>query len=798
MQNNHSTVVEFLRAFLRALKAASNTRRARRLFLIASIAAAFPVLSAILAIFYISFDRTNLPDPDAFLRFELPTTGHVYDANGQILFELARERRQVIQYKDIPVVVREAILSAEDENFFRHSGVDYSVFLRVLAKINIRAVLAHLKSSKGADRQQRALMFPQGGSTITQQLVRGYFLQKLTSTENGSKPQHHGILPRVLECFLGVPSTNKLLRKVEEIRLSLWIEREMRVHYGSKQRAKEELFARYASFIYLGNGRYGFAAASQYYLGKSIGSFTAEDADEAALLAGITKSPGEYAPTCADAQKPLRRRNQILALMAENHYISEETAHRFQQTPIRLAVRVPEPIEAPAAAENVLEELKALSLKLGPAASPDLGIGQLLEGHIQVYSTIDNRIQHITNTGLADGLGLYEKRHPLSAGLIQGSVVVLRNSDSAILAESGGREVFKGHNNRYRDYNRVTQSLRQPGSTMKPIVYLAAFRRGSFDLDTLVPDEPISLVTVRNRPLKWISNFDGEFKGMIPVRQALAESRNAATIWIAEQIGMDSVLKTARGLGIHTKLEPYATTALGASEVSLLELANAYRAMASDISADPHVIDRIEDAGGQVVYSHQPPRRDSNAADFALTMIQEGLRGVVRIPSGTAHALDSMAFPIPVMGKTGTTNGYRDALFVGSTYGPEGITVAVRIGFDDNRTLGRQETGGRAALPVFREIMLKIYQEKLAGPAPPFPVEMEKDIDAYLNGELPGEVPTPLVNSPAAMGLAGVGNKVCGPATMLMPATLCALLRNLPHGIYRSTNERGHLLFTND
>lgn len=206
---------------------------------------------------------------------------------------------------------------------------------------------------------------------------------------------------------------------------------------------------------------------------------------------------------------------------------------------------------------------------------------------------------------------------------------------------------------------------------MKPIVYLAAFRRGSFDLDTLVPDEPISLVGARNRPLQWISNFDGEFKGMIPVRQALAESRNAATVWIAEQIGMNSVLKTARDLGIHTKLEPYASTALGASEVSLLELANAYRVMASGISADPHVIDRIEDAAGEIVSSRKPPCCDLNAAGLALTMIQKALRGVVHIPSGTAHALDSSALPIAVMGKTGTTNGYRDALFVGSTYGPQ-------------------------------------------------------------------------------------------------------------------------------
>ncbi len=752
----------------------------------------------ILAVFYINFNRTNLPDLDAFIRFEPPSIGRVYDANGKVLIELARERREVLQYGAIPEVVRQAILSAEDENFFSHSGVDYSVFLRVLAKTNPRALFAHRKTPNGEEAPERALVFPQGGSTITQQLVRGYFLQRLTSTENANAAQHRGFIPSVLACFIGTPSTNKLLRKVEEMRLAIWIEKEMENQYGSKQRAKEELFARYASFIYLGNGRYGFAAASQYYFGRPLVTFTVEDADKAALLAGITKSPGEYAPGGPNLQKPLRRRNQILALMAANHYLTAEMARCFEQVPIHLAVHSRESVGAPAAAENVLEELKALALELPPSDMPEIGIRQLLDGHIQVYSTVDNRIQRIANAALANGLALYENRHSHSAGLIQGSVVVLRNSDSAILAESGGRDVFKGHNTRYSDYNRVTQSIRQPGSTMKPIVYLAAFRQGALDLDTMVPDEPISLVVARNRPLKWISNFDGEFKGMIPARQALAESRNAVAVWIAGQIGMDSVLKTARDLGIRTKLRPYPTTALGASEVSLLELANAYRVMASGILADPHVIDRIDHTGGAVVYTYQKPCCTMTMGDFGLPMIQEGLRGVVRIPSGTAHALDSRAFPIPVMGKTGTTNDYRDALFVGSTYGQDGITVAVRIGFDDNRTLGAKETGGRAALPVFREIMLKIYQGKLAGPVPPFPADMEKSIDAYLSGEVPGKEQTPIANTPVGIGLAEDGTMGCVLATAPAPTSPYALPRNSPQSVCRSKNERGHVLFTND
>jgi penicillin-binding protein 1A len=379
----------------------------------------------------------------------------------------------------------------------------------------------------------------------------------------------------------------------------------------------------------------------------------------------------------------------------------------------------------------VLRELKS--------DDPEVSVQHLLLGRIQVYSTVDTRVQHVVNEALERGLLMYEKRHPAARGLVQGSVVVLRNRNAGILAESGGREFYKEHSDSYSDFNRATMSLRQPGSTMKPFVYLAAFRQGIFNLESMVPDAPISVPDRGKRSTKWISNYDGQFKGMISLREALAESRNAVAIWITTQIGIESVLQTSRSLGLRTALQPYATTALGASEVSLLELANAYRTMASGIFAEPHVIQRILGESGKVVLDNEDAWPQINVDDNALVLIQEGLRGVVRLPSGTAHALDSHAFPVAVMGKTGTTNNFRDALFVGSTYGPEGITVAVRIGFDDNRSLGQQETGGRVALPVFKEIMLKVYGEKLIGSAPEFPPEIERSITIYLN---PGLVET--------------------------------------------------------
>ena len=765
-----------------------------RLLRSASLLAAVPVVAILCGMIYISYNRKDLPDLDAFLRFEPPTTGHIYDTNGHELIELARERREIIHYKDIPDVLRQAILSAEDENFFSHAGVDYSVFPRLLGKTNFRALLSRRGGPNGENAGERAAAFPQGGSTITQQLVRGYFLQNLIRTKSSNTLQHEALFSHLLAFAIGVPGANKVLLKVEEMRLSLWIEGEMQKRYGSKRRAKEELLARYASFIYLGNGRYGFAAASKYYFGVPVASLTSADADKAALLAGITKSPGEYAPTSADNQKPLRRRNQILALMVKNHFLSARAAETSQQAPIRLAAHVHGPIEAPAAVENVLNELKGLDANL----ASDIGIHQLLEGRIQIYSTIDDRIQRFTNAALENGLKLYEGRHPRNSGLIQGSVVVLRNSDSAILAEAGGRRRYKGHNTTYSDYNRVTQSVRQPGSAMKPIVYLAAFRQGALDLDTPVPDKPISVPTSADRPPKWISNFDNIFKGIIPARQALAESRNAVAIWIIQQIGIDSVLNTARDVGIRTALHRYQTTALGASEVTLLELANAYRMMASGIYAEPYVIARIEHNGGAVIYSHPLTCCSISENGLELSMIQEGLRGVVRIPSGTAHALDARTFPIPVMGKTGTTNNYRDALFLGSTYGPDGITVAVRIGFDDNRSLGGMETGGRAALPIFKEVMLNTYKANLVGPAPSFPADMEKNIQAYLTGEPTVKEAMRFFNSPDAGEPADSQMRSCG-APVTGPATgPCELPPIFQPVVYQRRDGRGRITYTNE
>jgi penicillin-binding protein 1A len=658
-------------------------RRADRLRAIAQPFAA-PIVALLLftplaLAHHVYLDRRDLPDLGRFIRFEPPTIGGIYDAQGKVLIELAREYRRTVSYEQVPPILRDAILAAEDKNFLSHSGVEYRAFPRVVHKTAASSLAAWWNGKSGF-----RLLLPHGGSTLTQQLVRGYFLQDLTRSEQSDVLCRDGLAPRLLSLALGVRTTNKLLRKVEEVRLTLWLEDEMRRRYGSREQAKRQIFARYASFIYLGNGRYGFAAASEYYFGKSLSSYTKEDAGRAALLAGISKSPGEYAPAPGDP-RPLRRRNAILALMVRNGYIPEALANRCQAEPVGVAARSLVKTDAPAAIENVFDELKR-------RGEGRFGVEDLFQGRISVHSTVDQRVQTIVNEALENGLALYEKRRPKAKGSIQGSVVVLRNADAAILAEAGGRQVYKDRLTRYYDYNRVTDSLRQPGSAMKPLAYLAAFGFG-MNLETIVPDEPIEVPMGAGRPLKWIANYDHQFKGPMTVRQALAESRNTTVVWITREIGPDKMIRAARELGIRTPLQPSLGTALGTSEVRLLDLADVYRAMASELLAEPHVIHRVTNAAaGEVLYEVPRAARDIHSAGVTsaqLRLIQEGLRGVVRLPDGTAHSLASRDFPIPVMGKTGTTSDFRDALFVGSTYGPQG-----NYGGGPDRLRRQPRTGG--------------------------------------------------------------------------------------------------------
>ena len=332
----------------------------KRLWVVPVAFLALSILGIGLLFHHIYYARTNLPALEPFIRFELPAVGTVFDADGRVMFELAHEYRRVVKYEEIPPILRDSILSAEDKNFFSHSGVDYTAFPRVLWRNLARAPRGGRPSSGPGPRPNYGVVFSQGGSTITQQLVRGYFLRNMTTGEENNRLVRDGFLSRLAARVVGASATNKLLRKMEEVRLSIWLEEEMERRFGSRRRAKEEILARYASFLYMGNGRYGFATASEYYFGKPLSNYTVDDADKAALLAAIVKSPRDYAPVARNVERALRRRNSILDQMVKNHYLTADKARLCRRAPMPPDARPEIKTEAPAVIETLFSELKGL------------------------------------------------------------------------------------------------------------------------------------------------------------------------------------------------------------------------------------------------------------------------------------------------------------------------------------------------------------------------------------------------------------------------------------------------------
>ncbi|OGN03754.1 MAG: hypothetical protein A2655_04370 [Candidatus Yanofskybacteria bacterium RIFCSPHIGHO2_01_FULL_43_42] len=659
------------------------------------------------ATYYIFWDRTDLPDIQTFVNFDVPQVGVVKDSKGRPIINLAKEYRLLIKPNEITLPTKAAFLSAEDKNFYSHKGIDRDAILRA-AWVNIK----HSGEASLRERRLRVVV-QQGASTITDQMVGLYYREHIDSALKRLAKRWWGFLPR------------QYLKKMEELRLAVWLEEELikPEYFGSKDNMKNEILARFLSYTYF-RKVYGVKAASLYYFGKD---FEHLDYAETALLAGIVKNPGLYAPTSNPpsnlfVQRQFNRRNIVLDLMVENGYLTQDRADEFKEMDLPVPEDKRDVTDAPSIVGDMFSELK------GTGVNAD----RLLNGDVIIYSVSNLDIQKIANNALENGLSAFEDRHPESKGIIQGSVVVLRNSDAAILAEVGGRKVYNNTVIKYSDFNRARHSLRQPGSAFKPFVYLTAISEG-WKLDDTVQDMPVTILMGNGKPPHIVQNYDQKYKGPVSLRRALAESRNAATIWLSFRVGgINNIIQTTKTLGVQTELQPYPTTAIGASEIRLIELANAYRAIASGISAKPYVIDEVVDNSGNLVYKATPDLIALSFEKINLDLIREGLRGTVRIPGGTAYSLTMENFPVDVMGKTGTTNELRDALFVGSTYGPDGITIAVRIGYDDNRPLGNGETGARAALPVFKQAMREIYAQNLVGLPPEFPAYIEESINNYV------------------------------------------------------------------
>ncbi|HOG07566.1 MAG TPA: PBP1A family penicillin-binding protein [Syntrophales bacterium] len=494
----------------------------------------------------------------------------------------------------------------------------------------------------------------QGGSTITQQVAKALYL----SPERSYR------------------------RKIKEALLAYKIDRYL---------TKEEILNLYLNYIYLGHGTYGIEAASQGYFGKSARHLTLS---EVALLAGLPKAPNNFSPFL-HPDRSLQRQAYVLQRMLDDGYITAAEKERALATPLRLrSVRPKDKVAA-----YFVEHVRRYIME-------KYGSDVLYKEGLEVYTTLNLPMQKAARDAVERGLQEMERRQGYAKGLVQGALLCMDARTGAVRAMVGGRDFSRS------EFNRATQSRRQPGSAFKPFIYTAAFDKG-LTPSTIMVDSPISFASPSEPNGVWQpKNFDGTFLGPMTLRHALVHSRNVVTIKVLKEIGVDYAAGYAANMGIASPLARNLTLALGSSGVTLLEMVRAYGVLANQGQrATPLFIKKIVDRTGQVFEENQPTLEqviDPRIAFMSAYVMQDV------VEQGTGARVRSIGRPVAA--KTGTTNDMRDAWFMGFT--PSFVT-GVWVGFDQERSLGRQEVGGRAAAPIWLYFMEKAVQ---GTPVEVFPV----------------------------------------------------------------------------
>jgi penicillin-binding protein 1A len=484
--------------------------------------------------------------------------------------------------------------------------------------------------------------FAQGASTLTQQLARTLFLT-----------------PR-----------KTLSRKLREALLALQLERRY---------TKAEILALYLNQIYLGSGAYGVSSAARVYFDKPV---QALDLAQCALIAGLPQSPSRYSPLI-NPELAVKRRNIVLGQMKSAGCIDEAAYRRA------IAEKLPELKSkasisaAPFFVEYVKKELEAI-----------IGENQLYKGGLTVNTTLSVQLQTAAETAVSAGLAQLEGRmlkngsaHPWP----QAALVALNVDTGSVMAMVGGRE------GSHQAFNRAVDARRQPGSAFKPIVYALAIERG-FRPDQKILDAPVVFDTTAQGKEWQPENFSKTYDGEICLRWALAHSKNIPVVRLMEKIGPSSVVQFAEKLNLQSPLTPDLSLALGTSEIGLLELTAAYSVFANQGKyIAPCTILKVVDAQGQTIWRARPEQHIAMTRSSAA-IITNMLEAVIKEGTGRQAAVLSG----PLAGKTGTSNDFKDALFIG--YSP-GIVAGTWVGNDDATSLGPDETGARAALPIWINFM---------------------------------------------------------------------------------------------
>jgi penicillin-binding protein 1A len=717
---------------------------------------------------------SDLPEIHALENYRPVIVTELYADDGQSVGTFALQRRILLTYNQIPPVLRDAIITTEDQHFEQHWGVD---FPRVL-EAAWRDIVSHRVA--------------EGASTLTMQLAGGLFLNR---------------------------SDRSMHRKLQETMLALQIER----HY-----TKEQIFTMYCNQIYLGSGNYGFEAASEYYFSKPVGQLTLA---EAATLAAIIRGP-VYSPII-HPDRARNRRNLVLSLMAHDGKVSQGAADAAEKLPLGLHVESLRNDLAPYFVEEIRQYLEHT---YGTAAVHEQGLRAYTTLNVEMQKAADRAVRdglhaydrrhgwrgNLPNI-LRDNLGTLDNyqnddwKGPIQKGdYVTGLVTsvqptfayirigpyralltpqdfvwtghktaaeILQTGDLATVqikelngtaaeveleqvpiaqaglvaidnATGGIKALVGGYDFEDSKFDRATQAMRQTGSSFKVYVYAEALAQGASPFDTVL-DEPVTFHTGSQDYSPH--NYDEKFEGRITLRRALADSRNVPAVRLLDKVGIENTIELARKFGLQSPLPPVLPLALGAADLTLLEHTSGFTVFPDDgIHIEPHYLRRVTSYDGVVMEDQRPTVTDVVPPEVARTMVAM-LEEVVQFGTGVR----AKEIGRPSGGKTGTTNDFTDAWYIGFT--PQ-ITCGVWVGNDAHVSLGKKETGARAALPIWIEFMQQAMQgmpveqfqnviplEKQAGE---HPVQVDTPdtappADAAEQGLAPSAAPAPAPPSPA-------------------------------------------------
>jgi len=588
----------------------------------------------------------QLPDPRVLEDYTPALVTKVYSVDGELLAEFAGEKRIWVTIDRISPNIINAVLATEDQRFNGHWGVDSWGILR--------AIVVNISSGRKA----------QGASTITQQLSRSLFLTR-----------------------------EKLFkRKIREGLTALKLERGY---------SKDEILELFLNQQYLGKGCYGVEAASRFFFNKNADSV---DVIEAATIAGLLQAPSRYVNS---SEKLLGRRNVVLGMMQSAGYITQEQLDSLAKEPLTINVEEEGTSwKAPYFVEYIRRYIER-----------KYGDSYLYERGISIYTTLNWEHQQHADSFFVKKIDALEKWQrkihkdddPIYTEMVfdsvsgdsvrqwkelQGALFSMVPASGEIRAMIGGRDFNESQ------YNRAVQGGRQPGSAFKPFVYTAAIDNGWTPIDSLL-DTP-EVYPMEAGELWRPQNYDHEYRGAITIREALRASRNVATVKLCDAVGPKRVVWYAEHMGISTKLEPYLSISMGTSDVKLIDMVKAYCVFPNlGVRVEPIAVLKIMDRDGKIIEENKTTKEEvlSPATAYVMTSMLQTV-----VDHGTGYPARLFGFDRPAGGKTGTTNEYSDAWFVGFT--PD-LCCGVQVGYDDYSTpIGDNMTGARAALPIWTQYMM--------------------------------------------------------------------------------------------